>query len=120
MQVALFAAALATSWIVAPAHSAAGAPRILYSSDWSGIGQIYAADPAGKQPTAQITFGRAPACGKADWCGYSDPTPSPDGRYVLLDDWAACQEGQRPPTNGTSCTQATSHPVTMRTRLPFR
>lgn len=78
------------------AEAARGAPRLLFRSDWSGTSQIYAADPAGIA-TAQITFARAPACGTAP-CGYDDPMPSPDGRYVLFTDWASCEPTLHPPS----------------------
>jgi Tol biopolymer transport system component len=49
---------------------ALGAPRILYSSDWSGTSEIYSVDPSGRTPTALITSG-------------ARPNPSPDGRHLL-------------------------------------
>jgi hypothetical protein len=40
-----------------PAAASPGGFRILYSSDWSGTNEIYAADPSGRHPIAQLTFG---------------------------------------------------------------
>jgi len=95
MRKALAGVAL-TLWlaVAGPAH---GAPRLLYASDWSGTSEIYAADPTGSRPTMQITFGRAPACGVAS-CGYRDPVPSPDGKYVAYSDWASCDGRNHPPS----------------------
>jgi hypothetical protein len=66
-----------------------GAPRILYSSDWSGTNEIYSVDPSGRLPTGQLTFGLAPACGTGAPCGFSDPQPSPDGRHILYSDYTS-------------------------------
>jgi hypothetical protein len=69
--------------------SGASAPlaswRILYSSDWTGPTEIYAVDPSHKAPVGQVTFGRAPDCASGGLlaCGFVDPVPSPDGRFVL-------------------------------------
>jgi len=71
------------------ARSAPIAPRILYSSDWSGTGQIYAVDPSRRGATGQLTFGRAPACLTGNPCGFAAASPSPDGRRVLLWDYVA-------------------------------
>jgi len=72
-------------------HAAPSAPpsRILYSSDWAGPAQIYAADPSRRQVTGQLTFGPAPACSRRPGvsCGFAAPEPSPDGRRVLLSDY---------------------------------
>jgi Tol biopolymer transport system component len=57
----------------AAAAAAAPAARILYSSDWSGVYQIYSIDPSGRSAAAQLTFGRADAF---------DPMPSPNGRRI--------------------------------------
>jgi Tol biopolymer transport system component len=61
--------------------------RILYSSDWSGTREIYAVDPSGRSPVAQLTFGRPAGCTRDLNCGFSEPEPSPDGRHLLLWDW---------------------------------
>ena len=62
-------------------------PRILYSSDWSGTGQIYAVDPSRRKGTAQLTFGRAPACAPGSPCGYTSPIVSPNGRRLIFTDY---------------------------------
>jgi Tol biopolymer transport system component len=64
------------------------APRILYASDWSGTSQLYAVDPSGRRPTAQLTFDRAPACLPGNPCGFAAPVPSPDGARVVFSDYA--------------------------------
>jgi Tol biopolymer transport system component len=51
----------------------AAAPRIVYASDWSGASQLYAVDPSGRRPTAQLTFDRAPACLPGNPCGFEAP-----------------------------------------------
>ena len=66
----------------------AAAPRIVYASDWSGASQLYAVDPSGRRPTAQLTFDRAPACLPGNPCGFEAPAPSPDGSRVLFWDHA--------------------------------
>src|SRR4029453_8122547 len=58
--------------------------RLLYSSDLRGPAQLFAADPAGRQPLAQVTFGRLPSCFPSAYpvtCGFIDPVPAPDGRH---------------------------------------
>jgi Tol biopolymer transport system component len=75
------------------AASSSGAFRILYTSDWSGTTEIYAADPSGAHPVAQLTFGRAPTCSQAG-CGYSVLGQSPDGRFILYSDFSACSLSQ--------------------------
>lgn len=55
------------------AARAVTAPRILYSSDWSGHAQIYAVDPARPSTSGQVTFGSD---------GFTEPHPSPNGRRV--------------------------------------
>lgn len=72
---------------VAAASETAGPARILYASDWAfPANQIYVADPAARKPIGRVTFGRAPACRRwiGNWCGFDAPTPSPDGRQVLM------------------------------------
>jgi Tol biopolymer transport system component len=79
--------------------------RILYASDWLGPTQILAVDPTGRQPVAQITFGRTKSCGSAYpiGCGFYEPVPSPDGRHIVYrttgfssDIWLADADGRRP------------------------
>ncbi len=74
-------AALATLAAAVPSAAAAdrGAPRILYVGDWSGHWALYAADPAGREPPAQITFGG----------DVVRLVPSPDGRRIAFFDNAA-------------------------------
>jgi hypothetical protein len=54
MRKALLAAALAV-W-TAPAAHAAPAGRTLYAGDWTGQMEIFAVDPSGKAPPAQIRY----------------------------------------------------------------
>ena len=92
-----------------PKPPALGTPRILYSSDWSGTSEIYAVDPSGRLPIGQLTFGRPPSCGGPVFlvaCGFVDPVPSPDGRWLLYQDvtqdgrggelWIAAADGSAP------------------------
>ena len=70
------------------AESAApAATRILYSSDWSGSGQIYAVDPAKPGAVGQVTFGRPSVCPEGAPCGYDNPIPSPDRTRLLFTDY---------------------------------
>ena len=72
---------------VAAASETAGPARILYASDWAfPANQIYVADPAARKPIGRLTFGPAPACRRwpGNRCGFDAPTPSPDGRLVLV------------------------------------
>ena len=64
--------------------------RLLYSSDWSGSGEIYSVDPARPGSTRQLTFGRAPAClaNPGTRCGYGTPAVSPDDRWMAYSDYA--------------------------------
>src|SRR5262249_33492984 len=61
----------------------AAAPRILYSSDWSGTFQIYAVDPTRSGRIGQLTFDPAPACRPGAPGGDVAPIPSPDGTKGL-------------------------------------
>jgi Tol biopolymer transport system component len=72
----LLIAGLAALAVAVPSAAAAGpgAPRILYLGDWSGHWALYAADPAGRTPPAQITFDD----------GVAAPVPSPDGRRIAF------------------------------------
>jgi hypothetical protein len=91
--VGLLAAAAAVLLFAAsgPAARSPGSSafRVVYVSDWSGTGEVYAVDPSGGHPTAQLTFGRAPTCAQVG-CGYSYLGPSPDGRFILYTDSSAC------------------------------
>ena len=85
--VAVVAAALVTGPHPpeADARSEAAATRIVYSSDWMGPSQLFAVDPAGRAAAGQVTFDRQPGCvvGPASSpCGFSQPLPSPDGRWI--------------------------------------
>ena len=58
---------------------------VLYASDATGPMEIFAADPSGKSPVRQVTFGRPwEQCRSAAACGFSDPLPSPDGRRLAF------------------------------------
>ncbi len=57
--------------------------RVLYAGDWTGSMQIFAADPSGHAPLAQLTFARvAESCHAPTACGFMRPLPSPDGRRL--------------------------------------
>jgi len=77
------AAATPTGSAAADSSRPAGAPGLLYSSDWSGTNEIYAFDPAESGSRKQLTFGR-PACAPPVTCGSYFPVPSPDGRRVVF------------------------------------
>lgn len=88
---ALVAAVVAATLTTGPrpaeadARAQAAATRILYSSDWTGPSQLFAVDPSRRSTVAQLTFEREPGClrsGAVAPCGFSQPTPSPDGRWV--------------------------------------
>jgi hypothetical protein len=67
----------------APSHAAQPALRVLYAGDWTGSMQIFAADPGGRLPLGQVTFGSpGGACRAPTACGWASPRPSPDGRRV--------------------------------------
>jgi Tol biopolymer transport system component len=80
---------------VGQAHAAPGQARLLYASDWSGPTRTYGIAPLRRQPVAQLTPGRPPACGLAA-CGYGNAAPSPDGRYLLFADWSSCESAAQP------------------------
>jgi hypothetical protein len=84
----------AASGPAARSLASSGSFRILYVSDWSGAGELYAVDPSGARATAQLTFGRAPTCAQAA-CGYRDAVPSPNGRFILYSDFADCGSASR-------------------------
>lgn len=56
--------------------------RILYAGDWTGSMELFAADPSGRAPLAQLTFGHPGSCQSPTACGFSRPLPSPDGRQL--------------------------------------
>ena len=80
-------------------------PRVLYAGDWTGSMQIFAVDPSGRAPVAQLTFSRPEgSCYSAAACGFTRPLPSPDGRrlaywstvasYQSLTLWLAGADGR--------------------------
>jgi hypothetical protein len=80
-----FAIGCAALFLAAGTAAGASSPRawILYASDWSGPTEIFAADPSGRSPVRQVTFGRPEgACYAPVACGFTDPLPSPDGREL--------------------------------------
>ena len=84
---------LAGLWVTAPAQ-AAGSFRLLFRSDWSGTSEVYAADPSGASPTAEVTLGFSPSCGPAG-CNYDDAyfgraVPSRDGKLIAYTRWGSC------------------------------
>lgn len=52
--IAVLVAAVAALVSAAPAVSAAVPVRLVYASDWSGVPQLYVADPSGSAPTRQL------------------------------------------------------------------
>ena len=80
----------------------APALRILYSTDWAGPSQVFAADPSGRAPVAQVTFGREPSgCLYTQVaCGYVQPVPSPDGRWVVYRNAGAARPSGYPDREG--------------------
>ena len=75
-----------------PAGAAAAQPRIVYAGDWTGSMQLFAADPSGRGPLAQLTFARPDGlCVSATACGFVRPLTSPDGRRLAY--WS---EGRTP------------------------
>ncbi len=89
MPKALVTAVLALS--LAPTASAATAPRIVYSSDWSGARQIYSVDPRSPGKPAQLTPALQAFCNPEEPCGFTAPQPSPDGRKILFADVQSCK-----------------------------
>jgi Tol biopolymer transport system component len=66
------------------APSAGAASRLVYASDWTGRTELFAARPTGGGPLGQLTFGfEKPCIDEFFACGFSDPLPSPDGRWLL-------------------------------------
>ncbi|HEU5279616.1 MAG TPA: hypothetical protein VFU26_12020 [Gaiellaceae bacterium] len=81
MRRALLGVALAL-WIV-PAGHAAAPTRLIYTSDRTGIREVYSLDPSRPRRPAQLTFGHPAACEPLlEGCGYGTATPSPDGRWL--------------------------------------
>jgi len=61
------------------------APRLLFTSDWSGSREIYSVDPRHSSAVAQVSFGHESSCDPlVVACGYSAVVPSPDGRHVAF------------------------------------
>lgn len=85
--VACSGAARSAEALAAGSADVAPVGRILYSSDWSGSGQIYAVDPAQPRSPGQVTFGRSPVCPKDVACGFDNAIPSPDGTRLLFTDF---------------------------------
>lgn len=52
--IAVLVASLAAMALAGPAVSATASDRLVYMSDWSGVPQLYAADPSGSAPTRQL------------------------------------------------------------------
>lgn len=78
----LFGVALAL-WL-SPTTQAATPTRILYASDWTGPTELFAIRPTGAIPLGQVTRGfESPCIQEFFACGFSDPLPSPDGRWLL-------------------------------------
>lgn len=76
--------------VAAPTAHAAGF-RVLYAGDWTGSMQIFAADPSGRARLGQLTFaGLTEACTAPTACGFTDPQPSPDGRWLVYRALAQC------------------------------
>jgi Tol biopolymer transport system component len=87
MRAVLAAMLLALTGLGAHAEGARPAKtgsRIVYASEWSGVGQIYAADPSGREARGQLTFGAPSSCRFGTPCGFYDPLPAPDGSRVLF------------------------------------
>ena len=69
--------------VAAPTAHAAGF-RVLYASDWTGSMQIFAADPSGRARLGQLTFAQpTEPCIGPTACGFTNPQPSPDGRWLV-------------------------------------
>jgi hypothetical protein len=85
MRKALVGVALAL-WLASPAH-AVTATRILYAGDWTGQMEIFAVDPTGKAPVAQLTHWHGDCSEPPDYrypFGTLDLVPAPNGRYLLV------------------------------------
>jgi hypothetical protein len=86
MRKALLGVALAL-WLAPPAH-ATTATRVLYAGDWTGQMEIFAVDPTGKAPVAQLTHWHGRCYDGPDYFGYPFQTlhlfAAPNGRSVLV------------------------------------
>jgi hypothetical protein len=80
MRKALLGVALAL-WLAPPAH--AGRSRLLYTGNWTGHPEIYAIDPSGKAPVAQLTHWRG-ACPEPPYYLPVALHPSPNGRFLAV------------------------------------
>src|SRR5215813_1677971 len=63
--------------------------RILYASDWTGPTELFAVDPSTRATLGQLTSGKESSCGDSFGlpvvpCGFTNPIPSPDGRWLLF------------------------------------
>jgi Tol biopolymer transport system component len=77
--------ALALALAFAPASYGAVTPsRLVYASDWTGPTELFAIPPAGGAPLGQLTTGKqSPCISEFFACGFAEPLPSPDGRWLL-------------------------------------
>lgn len=86
MRKALLGVALAL-WLV-PTAQAAVRTRLLYSSAWTGVSQVYALDPSSGKPPAQLTFGRPGGCDPlVASCGHGHATAAPNGRWIAYTEY---------------------------------
>jgi Tol biopolymer transport system component len=70
--------------MLGPAVAGAGF-SMLYTSNWEGRTQFFAADPSGREPVGQLSFVPPFTCDSRQFgsCVF-DPLPSPDGRNLLF------------------------------------
>jgi hypothetical protein len=118
--------AVLVACLIAPSNAfAAKRPlRLLYSSDWLGPMQIFALDPSGREPIAQLTFDRVSVCRKIPFaCGYAVSAASPNGTQVAYcqDDfsgtcWVANADGTQ--ARRTAPLPKWAQPKTAARRLP--
>jgi hypothetical protein len=67
-----------------PAGASGAVTRLLYASDWTGPTELFALRPTGGAPVGQLTSGfQSPCIPEFFACGFADPLPSPDGRWLL-------------------------------------
>jgi Tol biopolymer transport system component len=70
--------------LVFPATASGATTRLIYASDWTGLTELFAIRPAGGAPLGQLTSGvEHPCITEFFACGFADPSPSPDGRWLL-------------------------------------